>query len=144
MNVKVPGSVGSIRYVASQNDIVSSVIRASLKRYAREGRVPEIGFDVDRFNLYSTNDGYHALDPKESIGDYGGRNFVLCKKPMKQPDRVLRRAEVVSLKGNCCKEWIIFKSVSTKIWKRSSSRVGIKVCGDNHVINSNHVIVTDF
>ncbi|XP_019419833.1 PREDICTED: uncharacterized protein At4g22758-like isoform X2 [Lupinus angustifolius] len=74
------GSSGPVRFVVNMKDLVSGVIESALKYYAREGRVPVLGFDASNFLLYPANVGCDALNPLEPIGSYGARNFVLCKK----------------------------------------------------------------
>lgn len=78
--VTVPGSAGQIRFVVREKEMVGAVIGTVLKCYAREGRLPVLGSDFNEFVLYSAFDGFDALNPVETIGSIGGRNFVLCKK----------------------------------------------------------------
>ncbi|CAN1751518.1 hypothetical protein LINPERHAP1_LOCUS4361 [Linum perenne] len=104
ISVTIRGSVGPIRFVANQNDTVLVVIRACLKRYAREGRLPVIGFDVRDFLLYCPLVGPEG----EAIGDCGGRYFLLSKKQRPETAAVIGRAEIVGSSG--CKVWL-FKSL---------------------------------
>ncbi|KAL5811777.1 hypothetical protein ACOSQ3_026727 [Xanthoceras sorbifolium] len=83
ITINVLGSAGPIRFVVNEKDLVANVIDTALKSFAREGRLPVLGFDVDNFLLYSANGGSDALSPSEAIGSQGGRNFVLCKKQLK-------------------------------------------------------------
>ncbi|CAN1158624.1 hypothetical protein LINPERPRIM_LOCUS11953 [Linum perenne] len=108
ISVTIRGSVGPIRFVANQNDTVLVVIRACLKRYAREGRLPVIGFDVCDFLLYCPLVGPEALSPGEAIGDCSGRYFLLSKKQRPETAAVIGRAEIVRSSG--CKVWL-FKSL---------------------------------
>ncbi|KAK0597638.1 hypothetical protein LWI29_027160 [Acer saccharum] len=49
------GSAGPIRFVVNEKNVVANVIDTALKSFAREGRLPVLGFDVDNFLLYSAN-----------------------------------------------------------------------------------------
>nr|GMD72432.1 senescence-associated protein [Ipomoea batatas] len=84
LNITVLGSAGPIRFVVSEGEHVASVIDTALKSYAREGRLPVLGSDVNNFVLYSPNAGTEALSPWDNIGSFGVRNFVLCKKPQSE------------------------------------------------------------
>ncbi|XP_019167665.1 PREDICTED: uncharacterized protein At4g22758-like [Ipomoea nil] len=84
LNITVLGSAGPIRFVVSEEEHVASVIDTALKSYAREGRLPVLGLDVNNFVLYSPNAGSEALSPWDMIGSFGVRNFVLCKKPQSE------------------------------------------------------------
>ncbi|MED6207298.1 hypothetical protein PIB30_034397 [Stylosanthes scabra] len=80
VSINILGSAGPIRFVVNEKDTVSLIIETALKSYAREGRLPLLGFDPSNFLLYSANACFDALNPLEAIGSYGMRNFVLCKK----------------------------------------------------------------
>ncbi|XP_020576268.1 uncharacterized protein LOC110021901 [Phalaenopsis equestris] len=80
ITVTVPGSAGAIRFVVREKELVEVVIGTVLKSYAREGRLPVLGSDLNDFLLYSAHDGSEALCPWETIGCSGSRNFLLCKK----------------------------------------------------------------
>ncbi|KAJ8646640.1 hypothetical protein MRB53_008388 [Persea americana] len=80
ITVNVLGSAGPLRFLVNEEELVATVIDTVLRSYAREGRLPVLGFDLDNFLLYSANAGSDALSPKERIGSCGGRNFLLCKK----------------------------------------------------------------
>ncbi|MQL99979.1 hypothetical protein Taro_032722 [Colocasia esculenta] len=86
VTVTVLGSAGPIRFVTSEGETVSAVVGTTLRCYAREGRVPALGFDVGQFHLFCAQSDYmDPLDLSESIGARGGRSFVLCKKTLQQP-----------------------------------------------------------
>ncbi|GER44661.1 hypothetical protein STAS_21563 [Striga asiatica] len=81
ISVTVLGSAGPIRFVVNEDEVVAAVIDTALKSYAREGRLPILGSDLNNFILYCPVSGTEALSPWETIGSFGLRNFMLCKKP---------------------------------------------------------------
>ncbi|KAK6146771.1 hypothetical protein DH2020_020641 [Rehmannia glutinosa] len=81
ISVTVLGSAGPIRFVVNEDELVAAVIETALKSYAREGRLPILGSDLNNFILYCPIAGTEALSPWETIGSLGVRNFMLCKKP---------------------------------------------------------------
>ncbi|KAF5480000.1 hypothetical protein F2P56_000776 [Juglans regia] len=106
ITVNVLGSAGPLRFVVYENDLVAGVIDTALKTYAREGRLPVLGSDVNDFILYCSDAGFDALNPWESIGSRGGRNFVLCKK-QRQPQMTEGRSEMIAKKrSSSWKAWL--------------------------------------
>ncbi|XP_043696122.1 uncharacterized protein LOC122646602 [Telopea speciosissima] len=81
ININVLGSAGPIRFIVSEEELVTAVIDTALKSYAREGCLPVLGSNLKNFLLYCANAGGDALNPWDTIGSRGGRNFVMCKKP---------------------------------------------------------------
>jgi len=81
VSITVMGSAGPIRFVVSEKELVASVVDTALKSYAREGRLPILGSKFDHFVLYCPIAGTEALSPWDTIGSFGVRNFMLCKKP---------------------------------------------------------------
>ncbi|KAJ0094595.1 hypothetical protein Patl1_15460 [Pistacia atlantica] len=81
ISITVLGSAGPIRFVVNEEELVAAVIDTALKSYAREGRLPILGSDLNGFLLYCSNAGTGALSPWDTIGSHGVRNFMLCKKP---------------------------------------------------------------
>ncbi|XVE74681.1 hypothetical protein DITRI_Ditri12bG0036700 [Diplodiscus trichospermus] len=81
ISITVLGSAGPIRFVVKEEELVAAVIDTALKSYAREGRLPVLGSDLNDFLLYCPSAGSDALSPFETIGSQGARNFMLCKKP---------------------------------------------------------------
>ncbi|XP_010440883.1 PREDICTED: uncharacterized protein LOC104733884 [Camelina sativa] len=88
VSVNVLGSVGPIRFLANEEDEVSTVINTTLKAYARQGRIPVLGFDVDNFIFYSINAGFNTLHPEEKIGSMDVTNFLMCKKEPRPLEKV--------------------------------------------------------
>ncbi|KAK6151065.1 hypothetical protein DH2020_015997 [Rehmannia glutinosa] len=117
ITINVVGSAGPIRFVVNGEDNAGLVTEAALKMYAREGRLPIIGSDINTFFLYPANAGFDvlvaALKPSEAIGSRGARNFVLCKK-QSNPQMTETRSPVVDRKGSGFKAWLQ-KSLSLKI-----------------------------
>ncbi|KAG6743204.1 hypothetical protein POTOM_054152 [Populus tomentosa] len=105
ISISFPGSAGPIRAVVNGDDLVSGVISTALKIYAREGRLPVLGFDVSNFLLYCVNAASDALNPWEPIGSHEGRNFVLCKKQLQQETREVR-TEIIAKKPSGWKAWM--------------------------------------
>ncbi|CAO2829969.1 unnamed protein product [Amaranthus hypochondriacus] len=82
ITVNVLGSTGPLRFLVYEDEVVSTVINLTLKSYAREGRLPVLGSNLNDFLLYCpTSDTSDALSPFEAIGAHSSRNFLLCKKP---------------------------------------------------------------
>lgn len=57
VSITVLGSAGPIRFVVSEQELVATVIDTALKSYAREGRLPVLGSNLDEFFLYCPNAG---------------------------------------------------------------------------------------
>ncbi|XP_052205496.1 uncharacterized protein At4g22758-like [Diospyros lotus] len=106
ITVNVLGSAGPIRFVVNEDDHVSAVIDTALKIYGREGRLPVLGSEASGFLLYPVNAGSDALNPSESIGLSGARNFILCKKQI-QPQMTEARSEMIAQKrSSSWKSWL--------------------------------------
>ncbi|KDP38078.1 hypothetical protein JCGZ_04721 [Jatropha curcas] len=117
ISVTVLGSAGPIRFVVNEREIVAVIIDTALKSYAREGRLPVLGSDLNDFFLYCPNAGSGALSPWETIGSLGSRNFMLCKKPQQQVKAAEdpRPNAAITRKGSgSWKSWIN-KSLNLKI-----------------------------
>ncbi|KAF3965511.1 hypothetical protein ACB098_03G077200 [Castanea mollissima] len=123
ISITVLGSAGPIRFVVSEDELVAAVIDTALKSYAREGRLPVLGSNLNDFILYCPNAGPEALSPWDTIGSQGVRNFMLCKKPqpVKMEGDEERSMQQISGKGNgngsggSWKAWIN-KSLNLKIY----------------------------
>ncbi|XVE85429.1 hypothetical protein DITRI_Ditri17bG0090500 [Diplodiscus trichospermus] len=116
ISITVLGSAGPIRFVVSEEELVAAVIDTALKSYAREGRLPILGSDLNDFLLYCPSVGSDALSPWETIGSLGARNFMLCKKPRTEKmEDDGRSTEAITRKGSGnWKAWIN-KSLNLKI-----------------------------
>ncbi|XP_038997262.1 uncharacterized protein At4g22758-like [Hibiscus syriacus] len=116
INITVLGSAGPIRFVVNEEELVPSVIETSLKAYAREGRRPVLGSDINDFFLFCPSASSDALNPWETIGSRGARNFILCKKPRREKlEGDGKPSEAVTRKGSGnWKAWIN-KSLNLKI-----------------------------
>lgn len=57
ISITVLGSAGPIRFVVNEEALVAAVIDTALKSYAREGRLPVLGSDLDEFMLYCPTAG---------------------------------------------------------------------------------------
>lgn len=62
ISINIQGSSGPIKFVVNEKDLVSGVIDTVLKCYAREGRLPVMGFDATRFLLYCASAGFDHFD----------------------------------------------------------------------------------
>ncbi|KAK2978007.1 hypothetical protein RJ640_026441 [Escallonia rubra] len=115
ISITVIGSAGPIRFVVNEGELVAAVIDTALKSYAREGRLPILGSDLNSFVLYCPNAGTEALSPWETIGSLGVRNFMLCKKPQVEKTIDDGKTPVISRKGSgSWKAWFN-KSLNLKI-----------------------------
>ncbi|KAL3640384.1 hypothetical protein CASFOL_015352 [Castilleja foliolosa] len=112
ITINVFGSAGPIRFVVSEDETTSGVIETALKLYAKEGRLPILGFDINSVFLYTSNAGFDALEPSDEIGSYGVRNFVLCKKQGKLA-RTEARSHLMDRKQSRWRDWLQ-KSFSKK------------------------------
>ncbi|GLT36895.1 hypothetical protein SLA2020_112410 [Shorea laevis] len=116
ITITVLGSAGPLRFLVNEEDLVAAVIDTALKSYAREGRLPVLGSNLNDFLLYVPYAGSEALSPWETIGSQGTRNFMLCKKPQTEKMAVDEKPNTtIARKGNgSWKAWIN-KSFSLKI-----------------------------
>ncbi|KAK9115766.1 hypothetical protein Sjap_014713 [Stephania japonica] len=132
ISVNVMGSAGPIRFLVNEDELVAGVIDIALKSYAREGRFPVLGSNLNDFFLYCANSGtdgfsldsfagfsldsFAALSPWETIGSNGGRNFMLCKKqfPQQQMAEGAATTEIVRKGSGGWKAWLN-KSLNMKI-----------------------------
>lgn len=119
ISINVLGSAGPIRFIVNEEQLVAAVIDTALKSYAREGRLPILGSDLNDFQLYCPTAGPDALSPLDTIGSHGTRNFMLCKKP--QPEKVAEDGKLPAGPGisrksmGSWKSWIN-RSLNLKIY----------------------------
>lgn len=122
ITVNVLGSAGPMRFVVNEKELVAAVIDMVLKSYAREGRLPVLGSNLNDFLLYCPGAESEALSPWETIGAKGCRNFMLCKKPQQTPKSVAdenfeakKRASGFAKRGGGSWMSWINKSISLKV-----------------------------
>ncbi|KAK4426536.1 hypothetical protein Salat_1422200 [Sesamum alatum] len=113
ITINVFGSAGPIRFVVNEDGTAQGVIETALKLYAKQGRLPVLGLDIDSFFLYPANAGFEALKPWEVIGSCGARNFVLCKNQSKA-HMTEARSQMIDRKGKRWRAWFQ-KSLTFKI-----------------------------
>lgn len=53
VTVTVLGSAGPLRFLVDEGETVAGLVRAALRSYAREGRMPLLGTDPADFLLYT-------------------------------------------------------------------------------------------
>ncbi|KZV19539.1 hypothetical protein F511_06401 [Dorcoceras hygrometricum] len=99
ISVTVLGSSGPIRFVVNEEDLVGAVIQTVLKSYAREGRFPALGSNLNDFLLYCPISETEALSPWDNIGSVGVRNFMLCRKPQTETAIDVEKSPSVSRKA---------------------------------------------
>ncbi|KAF1891270.1 hypothetical protein Lal_00001413 [Lupinus albus] len=51
ITINIVGSTGPLRFLVNERDHISRVIGSALKHYAREERLPVLGFDASNFLL---------------------------------------------------------------------------------------------
>ncbi|KAB2623760.1 hypothetical protein D8674_041084 [Pyrus ussuriensis x Pyrus communis] len=107
ISVTVVSSAGPIRFLVNEQELVAAVIDTTLKSYAREGRLPVLGSNINDFLLYCPN----------TRPDGGVRNFMLYKKPVKMENDETPAAAAITRKGSgrTWKAWINKKSLNLKI-----------------------------
>ncbi|KAL6877559.1 hypothetical protein ACP4OV_012774 [Aristida adscensionis] len=80
VTVTVLGSAGPLRFLVDEGETVTGLVRAALRCYAREGRMPLLGADPADFLLYTANGRSDALKADEKISFNGCRSFLLWQK----------------------------------------------------------------
>ncbi|KAL6634404.1 hypothetical protein ACP70R_027075 [Stipagrostis hirtigluma subsp. patula] len=84
VTVTVLGSAGPLRFLVDEGETVTGLVRAALRCYAREGRMPLLGADPADFLLYLANGRSDALNADERISFNGCRSFLLWQKAARQ------------------------------------------------------------
>lgn len=64
--VNVLGSAGPLRFLVNEEDVVCGVIDSALKLYAKEGRLPVMGSDSNKFLLYCSHAASDGKFPTHS------------------------------------------------------------------------------
>ncbi|KAI9100188.1 hypothetical protein K1719_024406 [Acacia pycnantha] len=77
ITIAVVGCVGNFRFVVKQDDLVLDVIKKTLKSYARQGRLPQLGSNAEDFDLCCRDPPYSCLSLTKTIESYGGSHFIL-------------------------------------------------------------------
>ncbi|KAJ7549521.1 hypothetical protein O6H91_07G057300 [Diphasiastrum complanatum] len=95
VTVNVSGSTGPLRFLVDVKDPVSRVIELALRAYAREGRLPHLGFNCSLVELLSTNSNFEALDPAQPVGSLGTRHFLLYRRRNEESEHVAKKTECV-------------------------------------------------
>ena len=67
VSITVMGSAGPIRFVVNEKELVASVMDTALKSYAREGRLPLLGSNLDHFVLYCPIAGTEGINLFEFV-----------------------------------------------------------------------------
>lgn len=84
VTVTVLGSAGPLRFLVDEGESVTGLIRAALRCYAREGRMPLLGADAADFLLYTAHGGSDALKADERVSFNGCRSFLLWQKAARE------------------------------------------------------------
>ncbi|KAJ7520253.1 hypothetical protein O6H91_20G074700 [Diphasiastrum complanatum] len=77
ITVTVLGKAGRLRVLIGAHATVNQLIKAALQEYAREGRIPYLGFEYHKFDLHLSQFSHQALPSHNCIKDLGTRSFVL-------------------------------------------------------------------
>lgn len=72
VTVTVLGSAGPLRFLVDEGETVAGLVRAALRCYAREGRMPLLGADPADFLLYTANGRSDGTSPPK-------KNLFLCR-----------------------------------------------------------------
>ncbi|KAI5070455.1 hypothetical protein GOP47_0014798 [Adiantum capillus-veneris] len=92
VNVTLIGTLQSIRLLVTHDACVQDVIKASLKAYAKEGRLPRRCFKHQSYGLHYSPFCLESIDPTESMCSLMTRNFYLSPSSKKLCDFRERKA----------------------------------------------------
>ena len=107
VTVTVLGSAGPLRFLVDEGESVTGLIRATLRCYAREGRMPLLGADAANFLLYTANGRSDGTAPTQTwfLGPIGV--YLLC---LLVPDfglAALKADERISFNG--CRSFMLWQ-----------------------------------
>ena len=79
------GLAGSIRFVVNEEELVASVTDTALKSYAREGRLPVLGSNLNDFVLYCPISGTEGKLPHRGINWIKFKSLMYFMFSLSQP-----------------------------------------------------------
>ncbi|KAF8364850.1 hypothetical protein HHK36_033174 [Tetracentron sinense] len=104
-NLNAIVSSGPIRFLVNEEELVASVINTALKSYARQGRLPVLGSDLNNFHLYCSNAGF---DGSEAISK--GRKLKETKMVFYMHDyETGTNISAIPVAGNPLKKWFVLE-----------------------------------
>lgn len=90
VTVSMLGSMDWVRVVVRSDASVRATIKAVLKAFASQKRMPPNGSDPDAYHLHYSAFSIQCLDSDDLVENLGARSFVLCPGPFITPqDRSL-------------------------------------------------------
>lgn len=77
--VNVAGSCGPLHVTFNENDKVEGVIKATLREYARQGRLPFLSSNVHHYNLFPSNPPDSQGNQLSSMKSHISRSMFLVR-----------------------------------------------------------------